>query len=95
MLGSILFLSSFHLGDAERDSLKSLSQVRFTHRGYPNFILVGMSRIRPDGSRVLRKICPEEGVSNLKEIFASTPSRGGNRYPGSRTAAPGRQNLLR
>jgi hypothetical protein len=42
VLGSILFLSSFHLGDAERDNLKNLLQVRFTHRGYPDSILVNV-----------------------------------------------------
>lgn len=40
-LNSLFKLLSFS-GDAERDSLKSLSQVGFTLRGYADFILAGM-----------------------------------------------------
>ena len=40
-LNSLFKLLSFS-GDAERDSLKSLSQVRFTLRGYADFILASM-----------------------------------------------------
>jgi hypothetical protein len=40
-LNSLFKLLSFS-GDAERDSLKSLSQVCFTHRGYPDSILVNI-----------------------------------------------------